>query len=73
MLPLAAENSHLEVGETKHCDCGHRVSYQPQPQYDAWKALGDALNRTGRPIYCAFTSPDLWIFSHVETFRTRLI
>ena len=27
------------------------VSYQPQPQYRAWKALGDALNRTGRPIY----------------------
>ena len=29
------------------------VSYQPQPQYEAWKALGDALNRTGRPIYYA--------------------
>eukprot|EP01043_Picozoa_sp_COSAG02_P002482 COSAG02_NODE_57_length_43668_cov_118.217196_19_plen_612_part_00 len=29
---------------------GH-VSYQPQPQYDAWMALGKELNATGRPIY----------------------
>jgi alpha-galactosidase len=28
-----------------------RVSYQQQPQYDAWMALGRALNATGRPIY----------------------
>jgi len=28
-----------------------RVSYQPGPQYDAWMALGLALNATGRPIY----------------------
>ena len=27
------------------------MSYQPEPQYAAWKALGDALNRTGRPVY----------------------
>ena len=28
-----------------------RVSYQPAAQYDAWNALGRALNATGRPIY----------------------
>ena len=28
-----------------------RVSYQPQPQYDAWMELGNELNATGRPIY----------------------
>jgi hypothetical protein len=28
-----------------------RVDYAPKPQYAAWKALGDALNKTGRPIY----------------------
>lgn len=29
---------------------GH-VSWHAEPQYTAWKALGDALNATGRPIY----------------------
>jgi hypothetical protein len=27
------------------------VSYEPRPQYAAWKVLGEALNATGRPIY----------------------
>ena len=27
------------------------LSYQPQPQYDAWMALGKELNATGRQIY----------------------
>ena len=28
-----------------------RVSYEPAEQYTHWLALGDALNRTGRPIW----------------------
>ena len=28
-----------------------RVDYHAAPQYAAWKALGDELNKTGRPIY----------------------
>lgn len=28
-----------------------RVSVQAGPQYDAWNAFGEALNKTGRPIY----------------------
>eukprot|EP01048_Picozoa_sp_COSAG05_P018018 COSAG05_NODE_2563_length_2894_cov_2.316995_3_plen_284_part_00 len=28
-----------------------RIDYHATPQYAAWKALGDELNKTGRPIY----------------------
>lgn len=28
-----------------------RVDFHATPQYAAWKAFGDALNKTGRPIY----------------------
>ena len=33
-----------------------KVDYHPEVQYDAWKALGDALNATGRSVaQCAHT------------------
>ena len=31
--------------------CGTDVDRSPQPQLEAWEALRDALNETGRPIY----------------------
>ena len=39
-----------------------RIPWQERPQYEAWMALGEALNESGRPIYysiCPHTvSPD---------------